>query len=446
MRAKKVGCLELLDLYLARAEKHDPRDQRRRRARLRRARAAGPATADRALARRHDVGTAARRADDHQGVVRRGRPAHDVGRARAARQRGHAERRGRGPPARRRRRALRQDQRAMYLADWQSFNPIYGTTNNPWDLSRSPGGSSGGSAAALAAGLTGLEAGSDIGSSIRNPAHFCGVFGHKPTWGIVPRHGQALPGQIARRRHRRGRPARAQRRPISAWPSAPWPGPDDADGRRLALWPSAAAAAAAADYRVALMLDAPEAAVDREVQDRLQALAEFLGRQKAHVDDRARPAIDTAEASRVYIRLLRAATSSRQTDAEFEANLGLARSLAPGDDGYRARMLGPACSPTATGWPPTRRATACGWRGRSSSPATTSCSARSPDGRPSRTTRRASATTDRAHQRRRRSRDRSPVLGRLLRRLVPARDGRAVRVHPGRASVGVQIVGPSTAT
>lgn len=69
----------------------------------------------------------------------------------------------------------------LHLADWQSFNDIYGTTNNPWDVTRGPGGSSGGSAAALAAGLTGLEAGSDIGASIRNPAHYCGVYGHKPT-------------------------------------------------------------------------------------------------------------------------------------------------------------------------------------------------------------------------------------------------------------------------
>ncbi len=83
------------------------------------------------------------------------------------------------------------------LADFQSYNDIYGTTNNPWDLTRIPGGSSGGSAAALAAGLTGFESGSDIGGSIRNPAHYCGVFGHKPTWGLLPPRGHALPGGLA---------------------------------------------------------------------------------------------------------------------------------------------------------------------------------------------------------------------------------------------------------
>ncbi len=77
------------------------------------------------------------------------------------------------------------------LADWQSFNPVYGTTGNPWDVGRTPGGSSGGAAAALAAGLTGLELGSDIGASIRNPAHYCGVWGHKPSWGVVPGSRQA---------------------------------------------------------------------------------------------------------------------------------------------------------------------------------------------------------------------------------------------------------------
>jgi amidase len=83
------------------------------------------------------------------------------------------------------------------LSDWQSYNCVYGTSNNPWDVSRSPGGSSGGSAAALAAGLTGLELGSDIGSSIRNPAHYCGVYGHKTTYGIASPGGQAPPGVVS---------------------------------------------------------------------------------------------------------------------------------------------------------------------------------------------------------------------------------------------------------
>src|SRR5690606_25978301 len=79
------------------------------------------------------------------------------------------------------------------LADWQANNPIYGRTNNPWDLERSPGGSTGGGAAALAAGLTPLEIGSDIGGSIRVPAAFSGVYGHRPSATAVPRSGD-FPG------------------------------------------------------------------------------------------------------------------------------------------------------------------------------------------------------------------------------------------------------------
>ena len=75
------------------------------------------------------------------------------------------------------------------LADFQAYNDIYGTTNNPWDVGRSPGGSSGGSAAALAAGFGPLSFGSDIGGSLRVPAHFCGVYAHKPTLGLVPVRG-----------------------------------------------------------------------------------------------------------------------------------------------------------------------------------------------------------------------------------------------------------------
>jgi amidase len=79
------------------------------------------------------------------------------------------------------------------LSDWQSYNPIYGTTNNPWDFGRTPGGSSGGAAAALAAGFVSLELGSDIGGSLRCPAHFCGVFAHKSSVGLIPERGSGPP-------------------------------------------------------------------------------------------------------------------------------------------------------------------------------------------------------------------------------------------------------------
>ena len=81
----------------------------------------------------------------------------------------------------------------IYAGDMQSYNDVFGTTSNPWDVERTPGGSSGGSAAALTARFTPLELGSDIGGSIRLPAHMSGVYGHKPSYGIVPAHGQ-IPG------------------------------------------------------------------------------------------------------------------------------------------------------------------------------------------------------------------------------------------------------------
>ncbi len=79
------------------------------------------------------------------------------------------------------------------LTDWQSFNPVYGRTCNPHDTSRSPGGSSGGAAAAVASGMVPCEFGSDIGGSVRVPAHFCGVWGHKPSWGLVLMRGHVHP-------------------------------------------------------------------------------------------------------------------------------------------------------------------------------------------------------------------------------------------------------------
>ena len=79
------------------------------------------------------------------------------------------------------------------LTDWQSQNPVYGRTNNPHDVTRTPGGSSGGGAAAVASGMVPCEYGTDIGGSVRVPAHFCGVWGHKTSWGLVSKRGHDHP-------------------------------------------------------------------------------------------------------------------------------------------------------------------------------------------------------------------------------------------------------------
>ena len=76
-----------------------------------------------------------------------------------------------------------------WSGDLQTYNEIFGTTNNPWNTALVPGGSSGGPGAAVSAGFTSFEVGTDIGGSVRIPAHCCGVFGLKPSYGVVPQRG-----------------------------------------------------------------------------------------------------------------------------------------------------------------------------------------------------------------------------------------------------------------
>ena len=226
----------------------------------------------------------------------------------------------------------------LYLADWQSFNAVYGTTNNPWDLARAPGGSSGGSAAALAAGLTGLEAGSDIGASIRNPAHYCGVYGHKPTWGICPPRGQALPGIVAQTDISVIGPMARSADDLELGLSI-MAGPDEIDGAGWRLELPASRRSRLGAFKVAVMLDDPCSEVDLAVQDRIAAVADFLAKQGATVSHIARPAVDTREAHAVYIALLRAATSARQTNEMVAKNKEIAAHLDPADESYYARMV-----------------------------------------------------------------------------------------------------------
>ena len=216
------------------------------------------------------------------------------------------------------------------LADWQSFNEIYGTTNNPWDLARIPGGSSGGSAAALAAGLTGMEAGSDIGASIRNPAHYCGVFGHKPSYGIIPGIGQRPPGIVAESDIAvLGPLARSAfdlelALDIMAGPTQP----------KNAAWKLQLAPARhrhLKDFRVALMTAAEGFDVDDDYQAALSSLGDRLEAAGARVSREARPDIPISDAYETYILLLRAATSTGLTESQLERFRAIAAS-APADD------------------------------------------------------------------------------------------------------------------
>ncbi len=196
IKSKEISSRELTDMYIGRIEKYDPELNAVPVHNFERARAAADA-ADAALAKGEDLGPlhgipmTIKEAYNVEGLPTTwGLPpfADNIAQTDA-----QVVKRLKGAGAH----FMGLSNVPANLADFQSYNDIYGTTHNPWDLTRTPGGSSGGSAAALAAGLTALESGSDIGGSIRNPAHYCGVYGHKPTWGIVPSQGHALPGMLA---------------------------------------------------------------------------------------------------------------------------------------------------------------------------------------------------------------------------------------------------------
>ncbi|MBE0621954.1 MAG: amidase [Burkholderiales bacterium] len=224
------------------------------------------------------------------------------------------------------------------LADWETNNPVYGKTVNPWDSTRTPGGSSGGAAAALAAGLTGLEIGSDIGGSIRNPANYCGVYGHKPTWGICSMAGHALPGSA--------HPADiAAIGPLarSAFDLelalGIMAGPDSIEGAGWKLALPKPQCKTLRGLRVAVLATHPTAETDVTVQQAIGRLAQFLSRQGAKVSERALPAFDLGEAHRIFIQLLRGATSARQTPEFIAQMLAAKDGLDPKDGSYYAQMV-----------------------------------------------------------------------------------------------------------
>jgi len=227
----------------------------------------------------------------------------------------------------------------VMLADWQCHNPVYGTTVNPWDATRTPGGSSGGAAAALAAGLTALELGTDIGGSIRNPAHCCGVYGHKPTFGLVPMTGHALPGRlfpadidVAGPLARSAEDLELAFRVLA--------GPDATQALSWSLNLRPARQKSLGDFRVAVVADSPVAPVQACIRAALEDLAGFLSKSRARVSRVHRPALPEAEVYTLYVHLLRAATSAAHNDpASLRRAVAAAARLRADDHSYQAEQL-----------------------------------------------------------------------------------------------------------
>ncbi|MET0295254.1 MAG: amidase family protein [Phenylobacterium sp.] len=203
----------------------------------------------------------------------------------------------------------------VMAADWQSSNALYGATSNPWDLERTPGGSSGGAAAALAAGVTALEIGSDIGGSLRVPASFCGVYAHKPTWGMVPQRGHVppAPGSYVERDLNvigpMARSARDLRLLLSIL----------AEGQVAATAPPPPLS----QLRIGLWLDEPALALDPEVRAVIEGFAAAAARAGAQVQELHAP-VDVAALLDAYTLLL-GATLAEDLPASALAGMELMR-------------------------------------------------------------------------------------------------------------------------
>ena len=193
------------------------------------------------------------------------------------------------------------------LGDWQSYNEIYGTTNNPFDLGRTPGGSSGGSAAALAAGYGPLSLGSDIGGSLRVPAFHCGVYAHKPTYNVAPVRGHTPPPfppiPLDRDMAVIGPMARSAADLSLLLDVIAGPDPLDAGvGYKLTLPPPRRNALK--DFRVLVVDSDPVLPSDKDIRGAIEKLAGGLARSGVNVARQSPLLPDFAESSRLYMRML----------------------------------------------------------------------------------------------------------------------------------------------
>ena len=333
LRAGEISALELLDHYIARVERLDPRinavvvrDFDRARDRARAMDAGGDRTAP-----LFGVPMTVKESFDVAGLpTTRGHPealAHHADTSSLAIRRLEAA----GAVV------FGKTNVPVDLADWQSYNPVYGATSNPWNVAHTPGGSSGGSAASMAAGFAGLELGTDIGGSVRVPAHYCGVFGHKPTWALCPMTGDpatspaaatdiSVLGPIARC---------AADLALSLDVLA---GPDPAETSLTFNLPPPRATTLRG-LRVAVWSQEHGQETDAELVGKIDELAAFLEREGATVSRSARPLFPAVEAYHLYLRLLDAALSGQQNEHVIADKRAAAARRAPDDMSADAIMV-----------------------------------------------------------------------------------------------------------
>ena len=231
------------------------------------------------------------------------------------------------------------------LQDVQSFNEVYGTTNNPWDRGRTSGGSSGGSAAALACGFGALSIGSDIAGSLRTPAHFCGVYAHKPTLGLAANRGMV--------------PPRAPALPVDLDLAVVGPmartardltllldvmaGPDPLTlGVAYALTQPPARHQRLCDFRVLVLDEHPLIATGSAVRAGVNRVADALVAGGARVERHSPLLPDLTEAATIYMRLLFSSTGAYfpvEADEELRTRVAELSADDPSLDAARLRGM-----------------------------------------------------------------------------------------------------------
>jgi amidase len=228
------------------------------------------------------------------------------------------------------------------LGDWQSYNDVYGVTNNPYDLGRTPGGSSGGSSAALAAGYGALSLGSDIGGSLRVPAFHCGVYAHKPTYDLCALRGHVAPPNpplpFTRDLSVIGPMARSAADLATLLDVMAGPDPIDAGiAYRLSL--PASRHPEFKGFRVLVLDTHPLLPTSAAIKEAITKLAGNLETRGVSIARETPLLPDLAASSRLYMRLLMSFLAGAFTPEVYAGAQAAAAKLAPNDTSLAAERL-----------------------------------------------------------------------------------------------------------